>query len=523
MNVSEWRKRIDAWDRLYQEKRTTYQQITDYYNNIFAKGLLSVNLVFSYGRAMVPQLYFKNPVVGVNIKVPDQQFRLLEMTMQRMDDELIVQTQLKQALKKAITTAYCYGRGPMKVGFMEPDSATGFLQEMPSWRRHNVLSPNRPWVQAFYPDDFAFDANVSDFEDSAWCAMRFERSREQLRGDPVLRRAVENIEDGDPDDTVKFWEVWDKHTGEWHVLTVEGPDFSTEGKPIEVWPFYVLDFNWCPRNPIPVSDAELILLLQDEYNEVKTQIHEHRRVSITKLLARKGVLDNEAKSRLESGKVGPIVEIEGVPAESVMEFKPSVPTDLYTTANTTLNDVRDCIGFTRNQLGEFAGGQGSRRTAREATIVQQAIQLRLDERRDMVADLIGQVVTAFNDMVMVRWDPETVATYAGVADGWELIEMIRGKYVVSVVPDSTLPTGRMVKQQEAKEMYVTLRGDPFIDQIKLRLRYLGAFETGSADLITNPMMNPLAAASPGMPSVPAGDAGVGANNGAMGELPGPKV
>jgi hypothetical protein len=125
---------------------------------------------------------------------------------------------------------------------------------------------------------------------------------------------------------------------------------------------------------------------------------------------------------------------------------------------------------------------------------------------------------------MVRWDPVTVASYAGTTAGWELVESIRGQYVVTIVPDSTLPVGRMVKQQEAKEMYLTLRGDPFIDQIKLRLRYLGAFETGSADMITNPLMNPLAAASPAMPSVPSGDAGTGGNGGSpMERLPGPKV
>src|SRR5262245_7471214 len=110
-NLEDWRKRIDKWGRLYAEKRQIYQTILDYYNHQFDPQLLAVNLMFSYGRAMVPQLYFKNPVVKINIQRPEEMFKVTAMTVQRMDDALLRATDVKGSLKKMIINGYCFGRG----------------------------------------------------------------------------------------------------------------------------------------------------------------------------------------------------------------------------------------------------------------------------------------------------------------------------------------------------------------------------------------------------------------------------
>ena len=496
-----WLDRIDAWRQLYDKKKTAHQTVTDYYSNKFPLNLIPVNLIFSFGRAMIPQLYFKNPVVAVNIE--RQGFEDAALTLQKVDDALIRVTKLKHTIKKMIAMAYCYGRGPAKCGFSLDKESTlrsGVFGVVPRaselWKLREMIAPNRPWFLPFYPDDFAFDAMVSDFEDSAWQAMRFERSARQLEDDDYLTPLMKGVDkSNDPDFMYEFWEIWDKYTGRFVYMSEAGE--TTSGENIEVWPFHVLDFNWTPRNPIPVSDAELILKLQEEYNEIKTQIHEHRRVSVLKLIARKNSFDRDAKAMMESGKVAPLVEVDGVPSESLMEFKPSIPESLYTVGNTTLDDVRDSIGYTRNQLGEFQPPTRGR-TAKEATIVQQAIMLRLDERRDMVADLIANVITTYNDYIIGTWEATDAERYVGEPVGWEKLDEVKDEYTVSIVPDSTLPVGRLVKQQEAKEMYLTLRGDPLIDQVKLRLRFLSSFESGDTSLL-NPMGAQLVEQSPNQP------------------------
>jgi hypothetical protein len=490
-DANTWTKRIDDWLALYAKKKATHKTITDYYSHEFPSSVIPVNLIFSFGRAMVPQLYFKNPVVAVTIERPG--FDDAAALLQKVDDKLLRLTQVKKTIKKMITMAYCYGRGPAKCGFnSEPDVTvrTGLFGAVPFkgplWKLRKMIGPNRPWFLPFYPDDFAFDALVSDFEDSAWNAMRFERSARQLEDDDYLAPLMKGVDkSNDPDFMYEFWEIWDQYEGKFLYLR-DGK--ITEGGDIEVWPFHQLEFNWNPRNPVPISDAELILKLQEEYNEIKTQIHEHRRISVLKIIARKNAFDREAKAKMEGGKVGPLVEVDGNPAEIVQPFAPQIPEALYTVANTTLDDVRDSIGYTRNQLGEFQPPTRGR-TAREATIVQQAIMLRLDERRDMVADLIQDVITTYNDYIIGTWKTTDVEKYVGNPAGWEKLGEVKGEFTVSVVPDSTLPVGRQVKQAEAKEMYLTLRGDPLIDQVRLRLRYLQSFESADESLI-----NPLGAA-----------------------------
>jgi hypothetical protein len=490
-----WARRLKDWETEFNKRRQLFQTITDYYTHQFAPNLLPVNIIFSFGRAMVPQLYFKNPQVAVTIKKKGD-YTALALTLQQMDDGLIEAMCLKDTIKRMITNAYCYGRGIGKCGWgAESDDSLGYLPTLnytdkAIWKLRQKIGPNRPWFASFFPSDYAFDSNVSDIDDTGWEAMRFELSAEQILEKPDLNRKMGDKvkEDTDPDLPFEFWEVWSKFDGQFFVI--HDDKIVEDGKDIKIWPFYRLDFNWAPRDPFCISDANLILKLQDEVNEIKTQIHEHRRASLIKIIARKNAIDREGKAQLNSGKVAPVVEVDGNPSEVIMQFKPDIPSDLFTTANTTEGDVRNVVGFDRNQLGAFSQ---TRRTAKEADIVQQNIMLRLDERRDQVGDLIGQILVAVNDYCFASWQAPQVEQYAGQSDGWEQIADIQDSYAVKVVPDSTLPVGRQVQQQEAKELYMTLRGDPLIDQVKLRIKYLGAFETSDMSLI-----NPAAPALPGV-------------------------
>jgi hypothetical protein len=69
---------------------------------------------------------------------------------------------------------------------------------------------------------------------------------------------------------------------------------------------------------------------------------------------------------------------------------------------------------------------------------------------------------------------------------WDALKQIQGTYVLSFVPDSTVPISRAVRQQEAKEMYQVLVGDPLIDQFKLRMQFLAAYETADPTLLLPP-------------------------------------
>ena len=483
---TKWADRLEAWDGLYKaEKKESWTKITEWYYNQFPEGLMRVNLIFSHGRSVVPQLYFKNPVASINIPRPD--YSDAQLTLQRVDDKLLKLMKVKATIKKMIVSAFCFTRGWVKCGYT-PDDATSnfgnmFGSIMPHYQRVDRYSPGRPWVSHVKTCDIAFDALVSDIDDSAWFAMRFDRSIQELIDDEgplgaYMRREKKGFEDRDPDDMETFWEVWDKYTGRTH--TQYDKDMIDNGIDIDVWPFYNLEFNWCPDKPFGISDAELIFDLQKEQNEIKTQIHEHRRTSLVKILARKNALDSEQKAKLKDDKVGPVVEVDGVPAESIMQFKPDIPMDLFTVANTNENDVRGVIGYSRNQLGETGP---TKKTASEANIIQQQVMIRLDERRDMVADVIGEILYGVNCYVLDQWDANKAAEYGADPLAWTKAQEVKDTYLIDIVPDSTLPVSRQVKQQEAIQLYQVFAADPLIDPIKLRIKVLEAFETADASLL----------------------------------------
>lgn len=483
---SQWADRLEAWEALYKaEKMDNWRRITEYYYNQFPAGLLTVNLVFSYGRSVVPQLYFKNPVTSVNIPRPD--YGDAQIALQRVDDKLLKLMKFKVTMKKMIVSAFCYTRGWIKCGYI-PDEGGGnmgnmFGSIMPHYQRVDRYSPGRPWVSHVKTCDIAFDAQVSDIDDSAWFAMRYDRSIQELIDDEgplgrYMRREKPGFQDRDLDDMETFWEVWDKYSGRTH--TQYEKDMVDNGIDIDVWPFYNLEFNWCPDKPFGVSDAELIMDLQKEQNEVKTQIHEHRRTSVLKIIARKNAFDSTQKEKLQDDKVGPVIECDGDPQSVVLPFSPQIPTDLFTSANTNENDVRGVIGYSRNQLGETGP---TKKTASEANIIQQQIMIRLDERRDMVADCTADVMHAVNQYVLDEWDATKAAEYGADPMGWTKVQEVKDTYLIDIVPDSTLPVSRQVKQQEAITLYQTFAQDPLIDPIKLRIKVLEAFETADTSLL----------------------------------------
>lgn len=457
-----WNTRIKKWEAEFNKRKSRYEMASRYYRNEFPVGLITVNLVFSYGRALVPQLYFKNPSVSVQIR---GELSNMSRMLQEVDTEILRQMRIKYTIKKMILSAFLTGRGVGKLGFYGEDQKV--------YDPTSVLKPHQPWFLHVLTGDFAFHlAPNGMMEDLPWVAMRTMLRPTELEEmedlTPYAKEKLKDITEDTEDDPIEMWEVWDRESGKKGLLWNE--DWATKADDFDVWPYYILDFNPDMGESFPISDAELMLKVQEEYNDIKTHIHEHRRVSVLKLLAKKGAINDTERQKLERGAVGTLVEVEtalGPLGDVLLPFNPQVPADLFTVANTVQNDIRDMIGFTRNQLGEF---QTPRRTFGEAAMVQEAIQLRLDERRDMVADMIEQVMMGANNIIFQNWDVKDAARYLGVQEGeWNTLKKVgKDDYVISIVPDSTLPLTKATQKQQAIQLFQLLNMDPLTDQIELR-------------------------------------------------------
>lgn len=466
-----WKGRIDKWLGAYREVEHTHDTARRWYNNHFPTGLMTVNLIFSFGRAMVPQLYFKNPSVNVQIK---GELAQASRYLQEVDVELIRQMKIKRTIKKMIVNGYLTGRGVAKLGFANDGEAPEVFDPAA------LIKPHAPWFLSLLTKNWATEIPPDgDIDDLGWAGMKVSRTRAQLEAidGAILPEAIDTLPEDDPDATLDLWEIWDRGSGERGLLHED--KWVIDPEPFTVWPFHVLEFNWVPEETLPVSDAELVLKLQAEYNETETQIAEHRRLSIVRALAKKGAINQEERDKLERGQVGALVEVDtaGPLADSITTFAPSIPEALFASKTMVMQDARDVIGFSRNQLGEMQ--TGSRRTFGEAAIVQQALQIRLDERRDMVADMIEQVMHATNQLVFEKWNADDARRYGGLTDPqvWAALSRIeKDDYTITIVPDSTLPLTKAVQRQNALQLFAALKADPLIDQVELRKILLEGFE-----------------------------------------------
>jgi len=153
-----------------------------------------------------------------------------------------------------------------------------------------------------------------------------------------------------------------------------------------------------------------------------------------------------------------------------------IPPGLLVADRSTMQDVREALGFGVNQMGEYKAGS-SDTTATEAMIVKMATEIRVDERRDMVADLLSDVINDMHRIIFDHWAQEQVIDVVGPA-GIPIWVQFSGesisaeRYNVKVDPDSALPETRGIREQRAMLVYDRFKMNPLIDPIKLTVHLL---------------------------------------------------
>jgi hypothetical protein len=236
---------------------------------------------------------------------------------------------------------------------------------------------------------------------------------------------------------------------------------------------YPLVFNADDERAWGVPDSKILEPYQLEINEIRTQAMKHRRLSIVKILSKRGVISEAEIEKMLSEEVSAVIDIDGEPMTDVRDFKiGEIPSDLFAAGEVVMQDVRETVGFSRNQFGEKAGGPNARVSATESNIINSASEIRVDERRDMVADMLVDVVEGVHSVIFNQWDEDQVVDIIGPGGIplWVKFqpEMLKqGQYEVKVDPDSGVPETKDLREQKAMGVYEILKSNPMIDPEKL--------------------------------------------------------
>ena len=519
-------KRLEDWKqaiRMGVRYRQTYgrsrswQVYKQYYRGFFKEGIVPVNIIYAIGRSLIPQIYFRNPRVSVIGMKPG--FAMHAMVVERLDNWLIGEMGLKDTLKSMALDTYLCGRGPGIIGY---DSEFGFNPEFAAEELYGDGSlssfnkkgdkieynynvhPGMPWFMRCNPMDFIVPWGTHAWEEAQWYGFRKLRPLKDVKEDPkysntaglkgAFKTRLETsddtskrfVEEDFRSEWVELWEIHDQRTGYVCTLSLDHDKFlrdEFDELQVEGLNAIPLGFNEDPDYFWWSPDCRLIEQQQMEMNDIRTMARLHRRVGLLKVLYDKSMMKPEELMKLFDGDPKAAVAVDSGPAgdirKAVALFQTHVPPDLANAAREVREDIREIIGFSRNQMGSFEDS-GGRRSATEAEIVKAASMIRIDERRDIMADTLSKVVRKTNQLIFKNWSGERIIDIVG-EDGKRYWVKFTGREVQAefnykINPEETLPMSQGTRRLDAKEFIQMVSQIPGADVQYLFGQYASTFD-----------------------------------------------
>jgi len=505
-DVSYWlqqiRKGLDYRKRAAYE--ASWSRWRQYYRGEWRDGVLPSNVFFKMLRTTVPRIYFQNPSISLVPTKPGLENAILAKLMERVDNRLLRTMGVKKQIKRMVQDAWMFGTGVGKKGFgslyqatpqpfqesapIDVTSGRGSLREYVEYNYN--IQPNMPWFMRASPSTFITQAEVEYIEDTRWSCFVIRRPVGDVKADTRFKNAKDigptvsdfatgmEMSSKYPVDMMDLYEIRDKKTGKVFVICPQVRDRvllfeDDEFARLKINVSNTLVFNEDDERMWGIPDSQMLEPLQLEINEIKTHTMYHRRLSILKILARRNSISEEEVAKLLSPEVGAVAFTEGDPNTSI-KMGPTasdIPQGLLNSAALVEQDIRETLGFGRNQFGEYRAGSRAA-TATEADIVQQAANIRIDERRDMVADLLVEIVQDYHPLIFDHWSRDQVEEIIGPAGvpfwiSFRPAMLQRTSYNVMADPDQSLPQTKELREAKALKLYQVLSTNPLIDPYKL--------------------------------------------------------
>jgi len=506
--LKQWQDAIDL-GVLYKKRygnSDDWETYRRYYRGNFpgystAGKVLPYNLTYAMARTLIPNIYFRNPYINITPRHKMGSPIRLDIhakIVESIDNWLMQEMSMKKEMKTALLDCFFTNRGIWKIGYdsmygfaaehtmdeigMEDTTPTQYSRKGEAVEYNINVKPGMPWVLRIDPDDIIVPFGTRTLDECPWICHRVMRPLEDVKADTKYKNTRDlsgtHLEQIYKDskradfyrqmtsicDWVEIFEVRDRKRKEIFAF-VYGYGYIREPEEdilqIEGLPYVDIAFNEDCQFYWGASDCAIIEPQQLEVNEARTQAMLHRRVALVKMLVDTGVIDDAEIQKMISENVMPVVKVKGNPNAAVALLQPHIPADLSIWVEQIRSDVRELIGMSRQALGEIPAG---RRTAREVDIATLAKEIRLDERRDMLADALTEIVRKVNQIIFERWDDRHVVQVVGydAARYWVEYtkEAITGEYNVRVDVESMTPTTKAMKKREIVELIGALSRYP---------------------------------------------------------------
>jgi len=488
------------------------------------------NIIMSTGDALLSALNV--PVPYITVKPRGRDDVVSAKILESLDNELLVDTELRSSIELASLHAYLWGRGILKIGY---DSEWGFTSGYDLGRKAPMgltltqfdkqgrriefdsrIRPGMPWVRPVLPHDIVVPFGTTSSKDAPWIAHRVVRHVDAIKADlkyekkrdlePVMsmedymqtyqsmvkpyRVGAEEVRGYSREaksEFVELWEIHERHTQKVIVIATGHKKFlRNEEDLLQVnnsLPFVDVGFTPRARSFWTTSDAFYLRFHQAELSDIALQSGKQRRMSILKFLYAEDSMDESELEKVLGPDVGVAARVKNTAAlrDTIMSLTPTNNNMLLQQdAEYIRRSAREAVGFSRNQLGEFESK--GRRTATEAQAVQQGSNQRLGRRQAVIREAYIEAIKKINSVIFAHW---SMPRWAEVMGEW--VEYrgrdLRGDFRYDVGFSSERGESLEVRRASALQMYQILSQDPNVDQSALRTHLKGAFNDPEFDNI----------------------------------------
>jgi len=553
--INEWMGKVKTGIE-FRKKYSTEKNWDDHrkmYRGQWSDEVKPVNKIFSYGRMLVPRVYFKAPRVTVTALRPE--LVVHAKVVETIDNMILRETMLKETLKMSVLDSFLCGVGPIKLGYdsefgysPEQDIGGGTVTQVSQKSGERIeyretIKPEMPWAMRCRPEDIVVPWGAQDAQSLPWIAHRILRPLEDVQQDQKYKNtkdlkgtrsvSLENYsspfrpsEERDKEVVyAELWEIRDFRSGEVLVICEDQLLLAQkDALQVEGLPYEFVSFNPDPEYFWSIPDAHILSPQQQELNEISTQSSRHRAIALLKFLYSKGAISETELEKFLSGEIGPAVGVDADNvAGAIMPFQPHIPPDLYGASMSSINAMKESLGFSSNELGDY--NSGSPRSATETMTVSQSFEQRVSERRDIMSDVLVRIIRKWNQYIFSFWTSERVSRIVGPMGEASWItytgDQLKGEYFIHIDSDSGMPVSKSLKFQMGKDLLGSFNGDPLVDQVALRRLVLDNYSEvhpGANELLkVPPGINPMAAGMERQP-FPIG-AGKGSSGGRAGSSP----
>ena len=301
------------------------------------------------------------------------------------------------------------------------------------------------------PEDFRMDTSLDslqDYNSARWIANvtwmtpsdvmeRFQLTKKDIEKYTIYRRTTEGIVnrlnrdsasysgEEDVNLAIAVWEYWDKTTQTVYTWCEGSDQWCREPMvPTKMgerfFPYFVLGLNWIDGQEWPVSETELMMNLQDEYNTVREQLAEHRKLSAPFYVADASRVNEEDIEVFSNATIGEIAMINasGLGVNQVFQPVQTPPMNPIVYDTTPIRTDMEWI----SGLGDAQrGGIMRAKTATEANIQQEGMASRMQEKIDITEDWLKDIAWYSAEILLQEIEPQRAIEIAGPQAFWPIL------------------------------------------------------------------------------------------------------